>query len=223
VRLLVLGLVVLAATLVLLHWAERSRTEREMYEVYSAYLADGLTKDSHDWGVDGPVLVVIQRQTATSPWLRWRWLQVIHVLIVRTQWSDSIKSIRLTTQLSYMAANLFPTRLQPRFSLPSRARFVLAKDRDVSLYGDESGEFDRRFPGNYGYVALSAVGFNRDFTEAIFYVDHFCGLCGGGRYVVMEKKDGAWLIKQEQYRWISRSDLDDTDFLGCPKSSKIVC
>jgi hypothetical protein len=35
------------------------------------------------------------------------------------------------------------------------------------------------------------VGFNPSRTQAVFYIDHFCGLCGGGRYVLMEKIYGA--------------------------------
>jgi hypothetical protein len=49
----------------------------------------------------------------------------------------------------------------------------------------------------------SDVGFNRNHTQAVFYIDHFCGLCGGGRYVRMAKIDGAWHIQGEHWTWIS--------------------
>jgi hypothetical protein len=32
-------------------------------------------------------------------------------------------------------------------------------------------------------------------TQAVFYINHFCGLCGGGRYVFMEKIGGAWRVR----------------------------
>lgn len=50
---------------------------------------------------------------------------------------------------------------------------------------------------------LSGVGFNLTRTEAVFYIDHFFGLCGGGRYVLMEKVNGGWLVRDEHYTRIS--------------------
>jgi hypothetical protein len=66
-----------------------------------------------------------------------------------------------------------------------------------------SPEFQKRFPNNMGLIAVSGVGFNPNRTQAVFYVDHFCGLCGGGRYVLMEKIEGSWHVRDEHYTWIS--------------------
>jgi hypothetical protein len=82
--------------------------------------------------------------------------------------------------------------------LPSRAKVALTPQSD---YG--SPEFQKKFPDNLGFVALSGVGFNPSRTQAVFYIDHFCGLCGGGRYVLMEKIDGGWRVRGEHYTWIS--------------------
>jgi hypothetical protein len=54
-----------------------------------------------------------------------------------------------------------------------------------------------------GYITLSGVGFNLNRTQAVFYINHFCGLCGGGRYVLMEKANGKWEVTAENYTWIS--------------------
>jgi hypothetical protein len=54
-----------------------------------------------------------------------------------------------------------------------------------------------------GLIILSGVGFNPARTQAVFYIDHFCGLCGGGRYVLMEKINGSWRVRGEHYIWIS--------------------
>ncbi|HLJ46322.1 MAG TPA: hypothetical protein VKU01_09960 [Bryobacteraceae bacterium] len=44
-----------------------------------------------------------------------------------------------------------------------------------------------------GWVELSAVGFNAEKTVAVVYIGHHCGgLCGGGGFHVLEKKDGKW-------------------------------
>jgi hypothetical protein len=196
----IVGAGVLFAGLVGLHWLERKRTYLEQYTVYSAYLSQGLMGDAHDWGVSSQILVVIQQSTTTSNNLRWGWLQPLHS--VETSLTR-LKDTNRSTRLSFVIANLFRTNLGPNFQLPSRALFTLASEEDVRSYGEQSGIFDQWFPGNHGYITLSNVGFNRDLTEAAFYIDHFCGLCGGGRFVVMQKRDGRWQIKEEHYKWIS--------------------
>jgi hypothetical protein len=43
------------------------------------------------------------------------------------------------------------------------------------------------------WIELSAVGFNADKTVAVVYMGHYCGgLCGGGGFHVLQKKDGKW-------------------------------
>lgn len=54
-----------------------------------------------------------------------------------------------------------------------------------------------------GYYVFSNVGFNLAGDQALFYVDHICGLCGGGRYVLMQKVDGTWKVVEEDWTWIS--------------------
>ena len=103
-----------------------------------------------------------------------------------------------STRTSYLVRNIFSTRLLPNFRLPRFATLALASRSDYF-----SPEFQKEFPHNQGLIALSGVGFNRTRTQAMFYVDHFCGLCGGGRYVLMAKIDGAWHVREEHSTWIS--------------------
>jgi hypothetical protein len=65
------------------------------------------------------------------------------------------------------------------------------------------------FPLNATVIfQVSAVGFNADRNRAMVYVGHNCGgLCGGGTYHLMVKKDGQWQVDRE-YRggscgWVS--------------------
>ena len=81
-------------------------------------------------------------------------------------------------------------------------RYEIATDIDLRLFGDPV-KFDNRFPDNCGYVELSAVGFNTDRTEALFRADHFCGLCGGGGYVLMRKNQQEWRIVTWDLSWVS--------------------
>ncbi len=184
-------LIATTAVLAASGWAERERNADEEYLVYSAYLSDGLLNDAHDWSVGGPVLVVVKDTTTTGENLRFH---APYALDGRIHFDG----LRASTRASYLVRNLFSTRILPRFVLPTRAQLALTSQSD---YG--SPEFQKKFPRNLGFIALSGVGFNPSRTQAVFYIDHFCGLCGGGRYVLMEKIDGAWRVRDEHYTWIS--------------------
>ena len=70
--------------------------------------------------------------------------------------------------------------------------------------GAKVGDFEARFPDNFGYFVVSHVGLNLNKTEALLYVDHFCGgLCGGGEYVQMRKVDGVWHVVDQHGTWVS--------------------
>jgi len=172
-------------------WAERERNAEEEYAVYSAYLSEGLLNDAHDWSVGGPVQVVVRDTTTAGANLRLRWLYVLDCRV-------RFDRLQTSTRVNYLVRNLFQTRILPKFVLPSRATVALTSKPD---YG--SPEFQKKFPHNLGFIALSGVGFNPTRTQAVFYIDHFCGLCGGGRYVLMVKVKGAWLVRDEHYTWIS--------------------
>ena len=54
--------------------------------------------------------------------------------------------------------------------------------------------FYEKYPDSGGWIELSAVGFNADKTVAVVYVGHSCGgLCGGGGFQVLQKRDGKWV------------------------------
>jgi hypothetical protein len=191
IRRIAVLLIATVAVLLASGWAERERNADEEYLVYSAYLSDGLLNDAHDWSVGGPVQVVVKDKTTPGENLRF---QALYVLDGRI----GFDGLRASTRASYLVRNLFHTRIQQKFVLPSRAKVALTTQSD---YG--SSEFQKKFPRNLGFIALSGVGFNPSRTQAVFYIDHFCGLCGGGRYVLMEKVDGTWRVRDEHYTWIS--------------------
>src|SRR5215467_1070378 len=53
--------------------------------------------------------------------------------------------------------------------------------------------------GTILWMKNAGVGLNLTKSEAIFYIDHFCGLCGGGGYIVMRKVNGQWRVAAAQY------------------------
>jgi hypothetical protein len=187
---------VAAAVLAVAGWTERERNADEEYAVYSAYLSEGLLNDAHDWSVGGPVQVVIQDVTTVGGNLR---LRALYVLDGRVHFDQ----LQTSTRASYLLRNLFQTRIRPKFVLPSRATAALASQSDIQSHFYGSPEFQKKFPHNLGFITLSGVGFNPTRTQAVFYIDHFCGLCGGGRYVLMEKINGSWRVLDEHSTWIS--------------------
>jgi hypothetical protein len=191
IRRALLFLMIVIAALATAGWAERERNADEEYAVYSAYLSEGLLNDAHDWSAGGPVLVVVRDRTRAAENLR---LRTLYLLRGR----EHFDQLHTSTRVSYFVRNLFSTRILPKFVLPSRATVAFTSESD---YGSQ--DFQEKFPHNLGLIALSGAGFNASHTQAVFYIDHFCGLCGGGRYALMEKVNGSWRVRDEHYTWIS--------------------
>jgi hypothetical protein len=184
-------LIAVAVALAAFGCVERARNEQEEYRVYSAYLSEGLLNDAHDWSIGVPVQVVIADRTMSGGNLRFRLFSLFDRRV-------DFGELQTSTRVSFLARNLFRTRIESKFSLPNRATARVAPEGEYS-----SPAFQEKFPRNMGLVVLSGVGFNPSKTQAVFYINHFCGLCGGGRYVLMEKIGGVWRVRDEHYTWIS--------------------
>jgi hypothetical protein len=77
----------------------------------------------------------------------------------------------------------------------------------MKLYPSEA--FFARFPSSYGALTFSRIAFNRDLTEAFFYTEHLCGLCGEGKFVYMRKTDGKWAPSRHRGRSIAEVDVSE--------------
>jgi len=180
-----------ASLLALLGWFERERNKVEEYAVYSAYLSDEIIENGHDWSVDTPIDVVVYNHTIRGGNLRFRFLYFL-------DGRANFRGLGTFTLASYLVRNIFQTQVEPTFRLPQRATTrITAADKYGSL------EFPTKFPHSMGLVALSGVGFNPSQSQAVFYIDHYCGLCGGGAYVFMEKVNGHWRVRDVHGTWIS--------------------
>jgi len=97
---------------------------------------------------------------------------------------------------AYKEANKTPKLLQPKFT--TDIPYVFMSGTEFNAFFDKKGidgwkDFYDEYPKSGGINELSAVGFNADKTLAIVYVGHSCGgLCGGGTYHVLQKKEGKW-------------------------------
>ncbi len=86
---------------------------------------------------------------------------------------------------------------------------TLLSQRDIDeLSSDDCETFWRNFRSTHkqssGYFRLSAVGFNKTGTEAIFYVAGHGGcLAGRGGLVLMKREGDRWVVAVNKELWVS--------------------
>jgi hypothetical protein len=84
--------------------------------------------------------------------------------------------------------------LQRHFNIESPYELIAYSEIRGAIKQGGWEKFYQQYPDSSGWVDLSAVGFNAEKTVAVVYTGHHCGmLCGGGRYHVLQKKDGKWI------------------------------
>jgi hypothetical protein len=193
----------------LLFAIEQRRTQAETGAVVSAFFSQLLLPDMNKLDAGRTITIVVMRNPADcskcaefrSGGERQSWfaqpLKSRGSAISDAWFAQSSKM----TRLSFLLNSVFPRELSKDCHLPSGARAVFANPSDL---GTKEGDFEAKFPNNFGYFVVSHIGMNVDKTEALFYVDHFCGgLCGGGGYVLMRKTNGVWQVVDHHNVWMS--------------------
>jgi len=190
-------------TAVVVHLALRPSpraADAEQYAVLSAYIEPGLTGDSHDLGSREGLVVIAANTTFSAPLINSNRFKQYTSRIVSTRHAKTtIHELSRSLLFEFWVTNLRDVTLKPRFQLP--VPYELANQNEMKLYGYE--EFHRRFPNNYGVLTFSRVAFNSELTEAFFYTEHLCGLCGEGKFVYMRKMAGKWVVADTAGTWIS--------------------
>jgi len=186
--------VVVVAGIFALFIVEQRRTQTEIGAVLSAYLSDEVLNNAHDWGSGRGILIVLLReaQRPASWGRRWGLLFDQHLRFPHSS---------LTTRTSFVLSNVLATDIHAELRLPGGLDSVVVSRHDLEQ--SQSVDFQKRFPNNLGYIATSQPGFNFRKTEAILYIDHFCGLCGGGGYILMRKVNGVWRVVDQHGTWVS--------------------
>lgn len=202
------GIALLLALVALLFVVEQRRTQAETGAVLSAFFSQVVLHDLDKWDTGRTITIVVMRnphcRICTEPaigierqsWfaqsLKSRWCSVLEA------WFAQSSEI---TRASFFLNSLFSRNLSSDLRLPSGARAVFINPSDL---GTKVGDFEARFPNNFGFFVVSHVGLNLNKTEALLYVDHFCpGLCGGGAYVLMHKVSGVWHVVDRRATWMS--------------------
>jgi hypothetical protein len=112
------------------------------------------------------------------------------------------KSIYLPLIEDYVATNKKKLMLKRTFDLPQYALVGPTETKAIQerwqprAASNSANSGDVSFPLNATVIfQVSVVGFNADRNRAMVYVGHNCGgLCGGGTYHLMVKKDGQWQV-----------------------------
>jgi hypothetical protein len=193
----------------LLFAVEQRRTQAETGAVLSALFSQGVLHDMDNWGAAGrTVEIVILRnpecrlcEGGRSEFDRQFWFGrslKSRVSLLSDAWFAQSSRI---TRASFFLNGVFSTSISADLRLPSGARAVFVNRSDLET---KTSDFEARFPNNLGFFVVSHVGLNLNKTEALLYIDHFCGgLCGGGDYVLMRKVNGVWHVVERHMTWVS--------------------
>ncbi|SRR5579871_4304650 len=203
------GICLLLVFVGLLFAVEYRRTQAETGAVLSALFSREVLHDMDKWGGGRTVEIVILRNPDCrvcsvdgSGWLGGQsWfapsLRLRGSSLSRPWFAQSSR----ITRASFFLNSVFSTDISTDLRLPSgvRAAFVNASD-----LATKTSDFESRFPNNLGFFVVSRVGLNLNKTEALLYIERFCGgLCGGGEYVLMRKVDGVWHVVDRHMTWVS--------------------
>ena len=180
----------------------------EEYNVFSGYLADTFSRGRKEQDSKQPVKLVFLNTTQSGD-----------DDLLRDEnghpvpWGKTAESLRKkapalqeATIDSFRKANSRQAVLHRSVRTPIDYEVVTSAQLEAIFckhWGDWP-EYYKQFPGASGIVTWSRVGFNLDGTQALFYESFRCGgLCGTGRYLVMEKKNGSWMIGTDIVVWVS--------------------
>ncbi len=98
-----------------------------------------------------------------------------------------------------------PAKLENELMLPWKVPYAIMDEEGLQSANDEdryNAYRARRFGG--GLIRLSHIGFNRSRTKAFLYIEFaYCPLCEFGEYMLLEKDNEVWKVKERQSSWKS--------------------
>ena len=121
----------------------------------------------------------------------WLMLRGMDRGLVRSFWDRSMRHARL------------PHDLDPG------ATVIYVSPRRWRSMRDDRGDHDwqehyKRWPGSFGRVYVSGIGFSADRTQALLHIGREYGhLAGYGTLVHLAKTDGRWIVMKTTITWVS--------------------
>ena len=115
---------------------------------------------------------------------------------------DTLADFRERNTASFPLKDYFPTQTSYVF---------LTSPEIDQLYQDGWEAFDSKYPNSRGITSLSRIGFNIRYTQALLFKEYGnpaelgsdTGAYGEGNFVLLEKKNGVWIIIGEWLMWIT--------------------
>jgi len=178
------------------HWHSSNHpnivsSNHEEYIVYSAYLRDKLAEDS-------PRRLLVIRSATTlpeDPTLDFRkslnWTSAAFRRQLANIESETVSDMYARNTTSETLTRKFDSDLDYQLLTESQSPSIFYRSEAYTGWR----RFYTQFPNSSGIYHFSSPGFNRDQTQALFFVGHAYGSLGGQwGYAVMEKKDGKWKL-----------------------------
>ena len=150
-------------------------------------------------------LIVIQAETTSCPMYedesvkeKFGVTEEFHQMM-----SKSMPEAEVQTLDNYLLMNKTGQKLKV-WNLGVNSVIVTNSDLPDSKFENFWDRFYRKYPNSPGLMFFSKVGFNDRHEQAFLYMGKSCGgLCGVGKYVLLNKVNGEWVVSNEQELWVS--------------------
>ncbi len=176
----------------------------EEYAVYSSILNEMFLKE-------GVKLLVISDQAMFHDRFGEQQLSSDERLQHKKRYYSSVDD---DTFIDFEAKSLISSKLESKFKIS--INYILINENELIekiLRNEAEIEKDKKdgkynlydkYPVARGLIKFSKIGFNKKRNQAFVEVNFtHCGLCGSGDYVLLEKKQDVWKIKEIFNRWVS--------------------
>jgi hypothetical protein len=135
---------------------------------------------------------------AADPWLRDRSLSPSAASQSMNAACLQFPELDLSTVRSFRYVNRRPGPLAQWFNAPVPVHFVFSIPART-----EWKTFFEANSGAHGVTALSRVGFSDDYSQALVYLEHFCGDgCGNGFLLLLHRVGGQWRVTGRNSSWV---------------------
>lgn len=177
--------------------------EVNQYAVYDALIADDdlipyFSRKSNLLSNESSLLVIIERTNID-------YLDSSAFREFLAKVPNQLPSLSKATFDDFLTNNKNRILLKDLFTLPVKRVFITDEELDSffkrKLYWEG---FYKKYPNSQGVMVLSNVGFDAQKKQALVYVSNSRGsLDAIGVYVVLEKQNDVWRVKEKYEAWVS--------------------
>jgi len=169
--------------------ALQSDPDTEEYAVYSALINNNFKGDITQ--------VLIMDQT-----------RIVNPGLLEQHLGDFQENTPLAPELvnSFKERNQQPHPIEPALDIELDYQLLSQEELDAFRPTDEASGWQllyEKYPQSTGFIYLSRVGFNADFSQALVYYEvyHYDQPLYGG-YLLMSKQDGRWVV-ENGFEWMT--------------------